>query len=133
MCLILECDLQVIDPVLSKAYLQYDSSWIGCGGFLINVVTNGRSVWRNGAGGWDSGKVYITLHFPRKHRTCGDWARRRDATFLRRQASGPAGPGEDRRGNRPPVEPFACDRTEALIGLRVRKSNFHVSYRTDPG
>ena len=35
--------------------------------------------------------------------------------------------------NRPPAGPFACDRTEALIALRVRKSNFHVSYRTDPG
>ena len=35
--------------------------------------------------------------------------------------------------NRPPVGPFACNRTETLIPLRVRKSNFHVSYRTDPG
>ena len=65
------------------------------------------------------------LHFPRKHRTCGDWQGVASADFSAPQVSGPAGPGEDRRGNRPPAGPFACDRRGTLIALRVRKSNFH--------
>ena len=51
-----------------------------------------------------------------------------EPNFRRRQVSGPAGPGQVAEVNRPPVGPFACDRMEALIPLRVRKSNFHVSY-----
>ena len=28
------------------------------------------------------GRILIPLHFPRKHRTCGDWARRRERRFF---------------------------------------------------
>ena len=72
------------------------------------------------------------LHFPRKHRPAAT-GQGVMPIFRRRQVSDPAGQARIAEVNRPPVGPFACDRTEALIALRVRKSNFHVSYRTDQG
>ena len=30
----------------------------------------------------NSGPFGLVLHFPKKHRTCGDWARRRERRFF---------------------------------------------------
>ena len=70
---------------------------------LVGTLVKGL-VWSFGN---DTQILDDVLHFPRKHRTCGDWARRREHRLRRRQVSGPAGPGEDRRG-KPPARWTVC-------------------------